>query len=229
MSWGRDGWSTQNEFRFFKHYGKDFDVDLLIIGWVDNDPDVGRIKQIPAIGPEVKYPRLNRIWPWLAARLSYPGQRNGYDKWLRDIYTQDNLKAYQQVLNEFHLYLDTLHVKSLYVMTPAPFEAGMRERFDKVEPMISERAGFACINFYDRLDHKLGHYTTQALMANPENGHPGILMTQEMAAEVHDYLVQNEYLNGLVKRRSNTLCYLYLPVSLRYGAMPCHVVAAIIS
>ena len=200
MSWGRDSWSTLNEFRFFKRYGKDFDIDLLIIGWVDNDPDLGRIKQVPAIGTEVKYPRLNHLWPWLASRLSYSGQHNGYDKWLHDIYTPDNLKAYQLVLNEFHQCLDTQHVRSLYVMTPAPFEPGMKERFATAEPMIRS-AGFTCVNLYDSMEQKLGHYATQELMANPENGHPGILMTQEIATDVHDYLVQNGYLNGVLKKK----------------------------
>ena len=201
MSWGRDSWSTMNEYRFFKRYGKDFDIDLLIIGWVDNDPDVGRIRQVPATGPEVLYPRLNHMWPWLATHLSYSGQRNGYDKWLRDIYTPDNLKAYQLVLNEFHQYLEAQHVRSLYVMTPAPFEPDMRERFEKAEPMI-HAAGFTCVNLYDPMEKKLGHYAAQQLMANPENGHPGILMTQEIAAEVHDYMERNGYLRSVPKRKN---------------------------
>ena len=197
IHWGTCGWSTQNEFDFYKQHGKDYNVDLLIIGWVDNDPDMG-IKVKPK-NPAIEYPRLNKYWPALAKRWVDQKAGDEYSNWLDNLYSHQNLVEYKKLLINFHEYLKETNTPTLFVMTPSPFYDELKRRFDTMEPVIRS-AGFRCLNLYEPSEKKLGHYSLKQLNANPVNGHPGVLMTEEFALEVKDYLEANHYLAHLHKK-----------------------------
>jgi len=161
LSWGRCGWSTLDEFNFFKEHGKDYDIDL-----------AANRDNIEA------------------------GQA-----WWKGIYSPENLKDYQVVLNEFHQYLEDGHVQSLVVMTMPGFGDAGLERFSRARPLIVN-AGFPCLDLYEPVKLKLGHYKPSELQANPVNSHPGELLTEEFAGEVEVYLESKGYLRNLHERKS---------------------------
>ena len=43
LSWGQNGWSTADEFNFLKTHGYKFNIDMLLFGFVTNDPDFGNV------------------------------------------------------------------------------------------------------------------------------------------------------------------------------------------
>jgi hypothetical protein len=200
MNWGICGWSTLAEYTFFKQQGKDYDIDLLIIGWVDNDPDVAKIPLVYLEDPALRYPLLCRVSKPMAEMLNTISNSYAYDKWIEKIYSAQNLKDYEQVLKDFHLYLSQNNIASIVVMTPdSPFRPRTKRHFDQAEPLIRQ-AGFPCLNLYAPVKSQLNQYTEEQLRANPSNDHPGDLMTEVFAREVKAYLVQNKYLPEGYKR-----------------------------
>ena len=201
LSWGRCGWSTLDEFNVFKEHGKDYDIDLLIIAWVDNDPDVGKIPQHYNGDAKATYPVRYFISPALAQSAVNRDNIEAGQAWWRGIYSPENLKDYHVVLNEFHQYLEDSHVQSLVVMTMPGFGDEGLERFSRARPLIVN-AGFPCLDLYEPVKLKLGHYKPSELQANPVNSHPGELLTEEFAGEVEVYLESKGYLRNLHERKS---------------------------
>jgi hypothetical protein len=198
LNWGLQGWSTLDEFNFFKQHSKQYGIDMVVIGWVDNDPDVGKIPQDFQTDAKKIHPVLYFISPALAqSKLNEHNNANG-KRWNDAIYGEPNLKDYQVVLNQFHQYLDTNHIKSLMVMTTSGFGGGLAEHFIKAKPLIT-KAGFDCLDLYPVCEKKYGNYPMDSLHANPVNAHPGEILTEEFSNDVLDYLEQNHYMDSLVK------------------------------
>ena len=184
---------------FYKNHGKDFELDLLIIAWVDNDPDIGKIKQESAGDPEKVHPFIYKISPALAqAKVNQVNNKLNM-LWTEEIYGSKNLEDYQVVLNEFRQYLATQNTTVIMVMTPSLFGSYTKTHFDTIKPRILQ-AGFTCLDLYGAAEKKLGHYSDAQLQANSVNKHPGDLLTEEFANEVQAYLEQTGYLKNLPKR-----------------------------
>jgi hypothetical protein len=196
MSWGICGWSTLDEFNFYKNQGKDFAVDLLIVAWVDNDPDVGKIKQETVGPPEKAHPILYKISPALAQAKVNKSNNELNVLWTDALYGPKNLADYQAVLNEFHQYLVDQSTPSILVMTPSGFGDYPKGHFNAAKPLIL-KAGFTCLDLYPPVEKRLGHYPNSELQANSVNAHPGNLLTEEFAIEVQAYLEQNGYFKQL--------------------------------
>jgi hypothetical protein len=201
LSWGQQGWSTSDEFNFYNRNGKDFGIDLLIVGWVDNDPDVGKVKQTEFGYKNEGFPLIRKLFPALAQSLSNKQNHTAYNLWLDKIYGPENLKDYQTVLDSFSRSLNHDSVKALFVLTSAAFDSLTRAHFQLVKPLLN-KAGFAYFDLTEPTEKSLKHYTQLQLQANPVNGHPGDLMTEEFANQVQSYLEQNGYLKQLHKRGS---------------------------
>jgi len=198
MSWGLCGWSTLDEFNFYKQYGKDYNIDLLIIGWIENDPDVGKIPRVQA-NAEKDHPLLYKISPALAQKFENSVSDKSYDLWMEQLYSLQNLKDYQVVLNDFSHYLAQNNTRALVVMTPSALAESEDSLLNIIAPMI-QQAGFPCLNLYNDLKNKLGHYNMADLHANPVNGHPGDLMTSVFADDVKNYLEEQGYLKQVRRR-----------------------------
>jgi len=199
IHWGLNGWSTLDEFNFFKSHGKDYDVDLLIIAWVDNDPDMGNIPPVHALDPAIEMPVLDKVCPPLAEAWVGHKEDVAYAAWIEKIYGKQNVDDYQKLLIAFKAVVDSTHTRTLCVMTPGPFDNDERDHFKLMEPII-KNSGTPCFNLYPVLSQKLKHYSNKELIANPVNGHPGEIMTEAMADEVETYLKENHYIPPSKKR-----------------------------
>ena len=200
ISWGKNGWSTLDEFNFYKDHGHDYDIDLLIIGWVENDPDVGKIKLIDAGDSKKEFLWAYKIYPPLAKMMLNNNNGDSYSRWLENIYCEQNLQEYQKVLSDFHAFLSQNNTSALIVMTPSASMHGHTPiRFDKIKPHILQ-ANFTCLDLLPIAQKNLEHYSSSILQANAVNGHPGDIMTEEFANDVKLYLEQNNYLSKLHKR-----------------------------
>ena len=200
MSWGKCGWSTLDEINFFKEHGKDYNIDLLIIGWVDNDPDMGNIPQVHAGNAEKRYPILYKISPALARFVLNTISSDDYGDWMERLYSPQNLSDYQKLLTDLHQYLKQQNVKSLIVMTPnAALDQRTKQDFDLIKPLFA-KANFSYLEIYDTPIKKFEKYDPLLLQANDVNGHPGNILTEEFASETEVYLEQNGYLKQLHKK-----------------------------
>ena len=202
ISWGHSGWSTLDEFNFFKQHGKDYNVDLLIIGWVDNDPDMGDIYQKNAGDPKQTWGILYKLAPTFVQSMVNNANGRYYHDWMVKIFGRDNLNNYQNLLADFRQCLALNRVTPVVVMTPgSAMDQPIKDHFNLVKPLFA-KTGFPCLEIFDTAAKRLEKYDPMLIQANRANGHPGDLMTEEFTVEVMAFLEQNGYLKPLHKRGS---------------------------
>ncbi len=199
LHWGRCGWSTKDEMNFFVKHGKDFDVDLLIMGWVDNDPDLGNYKGVNALDLAKEYPVIYAIYPVLARRLANAKEQDLAARWYLNLYSRQNLQDYEKLLKDFKDTLANHKVDVFAVITPVAIDESNGIRFDTIEHLMN-RVDLKCINLFGSIRQKFRAYPKGALWANPVNPHPGTLLTDEYAAVVMDTLQKGDYLKELHRR-----------------------------
>ena len=199
LHWGRCGWSTKDEMNFFVQHGKDFDVDLLIIGWVDNDPDLGNYKGVNALDLAKEYPVIYAMYPVLARRLANAKEQDLAARWYLNLYSHENLENYEKLLKGFKDTLANHKVDVFAVITLVAIDESNGVRFDTIEHLMN-RVDLKCINLFGSIRQKFGAYPKVSLWANPVNPHPGTLLTDEYATVVMDTLQKGYYLKELHRR-----------------------------
>ena len=209
LSWGRKGWSTLNEYHFFRKIGINYNPDALIVGYVPNDPDMGRYPQ--------EYFKLEQVSIMRPLKIFFPNAiffisfglesliNNvfdiGYAKWEEKLYTDKNLQEYSELLFEFNNFCQKHKVPLLFVHTPPNYHPSYRIKFDLVAPLL-KKARILYLDLYPVVARDLGHYPYYQLWANKANPHPGPLMTEVFAREVFEYLKRN-HLRHLSQSKSN--------------------------
>lgn len=190
MSWGRNGWSTKQQLEFLRKHGKDYDIDYLIIGYVDNDPDMGDFQHMdPYWLSNPKW--LYNIAPNLTYSIVFKFYGKSFKKWMNKIHSEDNLKKYAQLLAEFKGYTDSLGISVLFVMTPNNKYDSNAEYIAKVVPYV-KKAGFDHINLVPLVNERFEDVPYDKLMANPVNHHPGDSLTKYFAEVTFKYLEDNK-------------------------------------
>lgn len=208
LSWGKSGWETLDEFRFLKEHGIHYGIDLLIVGFVINDPNVGNI---PA-----RYLVWHHTKPMMPIRLLFPNLLDyfsahinlllgryvlwdyGYENWISKIYSENNLNAYGKLLNEFSEYCASKHIRLLFVLTPNDYDPSNRKLFDKVIPLLTN-ANIEYLDLYPAVYERLHTYPQRQLWVTPADAHPGPLVTEVYADEVFRLLKDRGILQKLAE------------------------------
>ncbi len=197
MHWGINGWSTKDELAFYLADGRKYKPDLLIIGFVDNDPDMGRFQHMDPHFRE-NYWYLYKIWPGLAEKIFSDAYAKSYDAWLNRLYGEENLTIYKQLWTGF---MDTL-VKNqqdyFVVLTPACIFYSCDKYYNIIDSVFASMP-FEYINVTAACNEKLSTYSYNDLLANPANYHPGTKLTNVFADEVLEYLESSGRLPVMVK------------------------------
>jgi hypothetical protein len=205
ISWGKCGWSTLDDYEFFEKQGVKFNIDLLMVAFVANDPDLGDRKQ--------KYLRLNRKEIVRHLRKIFPNVVDfisdhlenlavnfsddyGYLNWHNKLYSEENLKRYSLLLGKFSNFCSVHGVRLLFVLTPSNYEQFYRHRFDKIIPLIKE-ANIEYLALFPPVSRDLKKYKVRDLWANPANSPPGNLVTEVFANEVFQFIKKNVESGGI--------------------------------
>ncbi len=189
LSWGKCGWSTLNEYDFFRQHGVKYGIDLLIVGYVTNDPDPGNLTQ--------NYFRIERknfirklfpnVMDFLKDNLENLVDNSlrdyGYADWENKLYTPQNLQKYSMVLRQFSNFCNDHGVRLLFVLTPPNYEEWVKTKFDKITPLL-KAADIEYMDLYPVVARDLKKDKVRELWANKANPHPGDLVTEVIANEV---------------------------------------------
>ena len=197
MSWGQSAWATMDELSFLEKYGIQYDINMLIVGFVDNDPFMGDIelkhynwqKNILIKVLKIIFPdSVSFIISYtnnLLTKFFYEDYQ--YQNWLKALYSDDNLQKYQELLQDFSRFCNSKNIKLLFVLAPQSHNNIIGEEFNKIIPLL-EQADIKYLNLFPVVKKDLGHINVRKLWANPANGHPGPLLTELFADEVLNYL-----------------------------------------
>ena len=198
LQWGRPGWSTKDQLEFLKTEGLTWKPDLIILGLVTNDPDLGDIEQIIPTWQEAKllWP-IRAIFPETSALLSSLINNNlqrfnsklGYQAWEDQLYSAENLARYKTVVHELAELLRDAQVKILVAFTPNNQHQIFAEKYAKLEPIFSNE-GFNLLNLWEPLAEDFFGQSYLSLQANRGNGHPGAALNKYFANKIFQQLIR---------------------------------------
>lgn len=198
MSWGRNGWQTLHQLEFMQKHGVDYDIDLLVVGFVTNDPDVGAIPKKRLMWQESALVKaiakvLPNVTSFIADHINAMLYRSflkdyGYAAWEDSLYSEENLQRYARVLQVFSHFCRSNDIRMLFVLTPSNHDRGRYEgKYRKIRPLL-ENAGIEYLDLLPVVQQEFGQYGLRELWANPVNGHPNPEVNEIFAREVFDYL-----------------------------------------
>lgn len=206
LNWGKPGWSTLDQYDFLKSEGVRHDFDLLLVGYVVNDPvmDGSNIKRFIYDGGLIEkmivrplsrylFPNAISMTVDLINEFFNTFFEYGYPKWLNKIYQENNLKQYQALLKDMAEYCNARHIRMLFVLTPENHHPMLQQRFEQVIPLL-KNANIDYVNLYPAVHQALHHIPNRKLWGNPADGHPGDAVTDVYANFLHRYLRERSYL-----------------------------------
>lgn len=204
LSWGFPAWSTMDELSFLENHGLKYDIDLLIVGYVNNDPHMHRIElkvfswHKTAFVKVLKYffpNAVSFIRSYLYNFLFKYFNDYGYSNWVTNLHSDDNIAEYGKLLQDFAQFCHSNNIKLLFVLTPSNHSTVYREQFDKVIPVLKQ-AGIKYLDLYPATKKEYGHINIRQLWANPGDSHPGPLLTDLYARQVSNYIEELEVLSN---------------------------------
>jgi hypothetical protein len=210
LSWGKKGWATVDEYSFLKEHAHEFAIDLLIVGWVSNDPDVYMTTLKPLVWQDAAaLEPVRRVFPltlsFLAAHINNVLQAHllkdrGYVNWEQGLYGAAGLREYSRLLRAFSRFCKEREIDLLFVMTPNNLDPVYQKYFAAIKPLLDD-ASIPHLDLYPAVKTKLADVPPRRLWANPADGHPGELMTEVFAEETHAYLASRGILDELAARK----------------------------
>ena len=115
----------------------------------------------------------------------------GYRNWENGLYTADNLRAYDGVLQRLQASLTRRGVGFFFVTLPNVYHASFAEKYEHVFVLL-RRNGIPYLDLLPEIRRRFGTYSAERirreLWASPVNSHPGKTMTHLYADLVQDYL-----------------------------------------
>jgi hypothetical protein len=202
LFWGKNGWSTLAQLDFLQSTGVKFKPDLLIFGFVTNDPS-------PCYFDCVNRFTWHHSRKWTPIKDLFPEAFNflssflnrfvetvsslGHENWVNRLYSEENLNRYAQTLLEVAHFANRADIPVVFVLTPSDHGADSERKFEAVKPLMA-RAGLPVLDLLPAVRNQLGHLPPEKLRASRANGHPGPLMTSLFAKEVFAYLQRENLL-----------------------------------
>lgn len=202
LSWGKNGWQTLTEFYFLWNEGFRYQPDVVLVGFVTNDPDMGDYPQklLEWNGARLFSPvrfffpnALDFLSSYINRFVEHFFKQYGYYNWEDKLYTAKNLMKYEKLLKMFSAYCKTKHVQLIFILTPNHYHPQFRGKFDKIIPLLKD-TGIEVLDLYPAVYAKLHGVNYRKLWANPADGHPGDAVTTVYADEVFAYLVRKNIL-----------------------------------
>jgi lysophospholipase L1-like esterase len=206
---GSNGASTQDQLRWLRERKllDQAQPDLVIFGYVTNDPDVQKpdgTYYVKQIGRDVKpyqstaFERLGLIAPNLAYQLEQLRARKWestrvdaypYNEWEMKLLEAPNLDAYGEVLKQLGTFLASQRMPAFFVTLPNFPSPVFEPRYRPVAPLF-QQAGLPFHNLLADFTREFPPDVMPLLKwgINPVNSHPGPVSTRFYARKVGDIL-----------------------------------------
>lgn len=200
------GWNTRDQMACFAGLRDRFRPDLVIWGFVNNDPDekIVRLLDPPAQDEDPGHGGAGDLPTQLQSlreskrqqESRAPGDNEAwsYGEWLEKLYHGDNWEAYRSTLRTLGEWMRTSEVPMFMITLPnTPDREVHGPYFAALMPVLQE----ANIPSLDILDAFAAQYPEPRSVLsgglltwgiNPANGHPGVISTRFYAVQAADYL-----------------------------------------
>lgn len=208
LNFGVSGYSTQDEALVFKHKVSDWDLNLVIIGYVFNDPEIEAIQPLQSHYQEVRwwqYSNLLRLVAKLKLRWDIKKYGDGnYTKYLHSA----NRRKWQSVVTSFEdikRVADARNICVLLVIFPLIGDSlwGQKEPkntqdrwwtdypFLELHKQVAGMANEKDISVLDLYENFL-RYSDKQLKVSPSDGHPSKIGHEVAAHAIYQWLMMNK-------------------------------------
>jgi hypothetical protein len=205
-SWGRRGWDTIDYYLYLAELisylemkGVRLDLDILIISHFSND--VNFWFQVPE---KLTWHNAAILKPF---RKTFPltmsftqahinrfiAQYFGLRAYGVELYSEQNLILYGQLLHDFATYCESKGIKLIFALIASGAGKEHADNIEKVKPLL-QFARIEYIDLFPSVHEKYQDYNPRELNANLADTHPGELLTELYSEEVLSYLETHGYL-----------------------------------
>lgn len=207
---GQPGWSTRRQLECARKLVPEVKPDLIVWGYVTNDPDEKVVRQIfdsqdqPPYGQRIRR-RLKSVLPnvmfkfeslradKLAEQYAGPEYGYAYADWELKLLEGENFERYRETVGEVGEFLKEAGVPA-FLQTLPHFPG--REYFEpRYEPVLSlwQAAGVTAHDSLDEFVRRYGDVAASGKEAlawgiNPGDSHPGPQATHFLAVEAADFI-----------------------------------------
>jgi hypothetical protein len=210
---GHPGWSTRRQLECAKELIPEVKPDLIIWGYVTNDPDEKLVPQIfdsqdrPPYGQRIRR-QFRRFLPNLAFKFEslraeklaekYTGPKYGYayPDWELQLLGGENFIRYQETIRELGAYMQQAGIATFMQTLP---HVPSREYFEpRYEPVLKEwkKAGIAVNDTLDKFVETYGNVPPIGAEAlswgiDPADSHPGPRATHFFAVQAANHIEEH--------------------------------------
>ncbi|GJM16954.1 MAG: hypothetical protein DHS20C13_22810 [Thermodesulfobacteriota bacterium] len=201
LNLGVGGYTTRQEAIALKHKGLKWDPELIIIGYVLNDPEIDSLQPLPAFFNETKWWQHVNIFRLIAKfKQIYDVKMLGGGDYY--IYLHKDERKWQSVVSGFESIKNAAKEKNipvLLIIFPTIDNEGLRVKdgfwdsykykdlHNKVENIADEN-GFYVIDLYDYYSN----YPPQDLVSTPTDNHPNELGHRIAGEAILEWILGNE-------------------------------------
>lgn len=187
LPWGRNGWETVDHLKFYEEEGSQFEIDLLLIGFVENDFDLGLYEE-----PDWNYRENNKfmykIFPNMAEKFLGDRYAREYVAFQQKNRSAANLGEWRKVTEKLLNLARKQGVRVSYVLTPNCLYPECLEPHQKVDSLLKE-IGAERINLISAMQDAFADVPSEELYASKVNPHPGPRLTELFADEAMGWIV----------------------------------------
>lgn len=177
------GASTAHQLIYWEVVGRQLEADIVIVGVVTNDPDMGLVAQEPDETYFVRFFPDSQFARFLDYQINRwrdrAGQRYSYGQWESDLYTDEATQtAWKATLRELYQSITATGAEAWAYTLISPFdysnpeiEETYRTRYEQLESAFRE-AGFRTTNLYTAYRERFDDTYFRELWVLPNDGHP---------------------------------------------------------
>jgi len=209
LNLGLGGYSTQQEAIVLKYKGLMWDPELIIIGYVLNDPEIDPLQPLPAYFSETEWWQYVNIFRLIAKLKNiYNVQVLGGGDYF--IYLHNDKRKWQSVVTGFESVRDSAaanNIPVLLVVFPMIVNEDTKSKEEfwgnylykdlhKRVTNLAEDNGFYVIDLYDYYSS----YPPLELKVSPRNHHPSELGHKVASEAIFDWIIKNQNLFPLTEQ-----------------------------
>ncbi|MCX7958563.1 MAG: SGNH/GDSL hydrolase family protein [Deltaproteobacteria bacterium] len=209
------GASTRDELQILKKTYSEYKPDLIVWGYVANDPDEKIIKK--KYRPEEELSEINiwalKIYEVMKKIISYVSPRfiehleriykvHAYENWQHKLLLTENMGMYEKTLNEIREFQKTNNIPMFFITLPnVPYKERFQNLYNPVKEIFFKRG----LPFYDILSDISAHYKNDSRPKlswgiNPANSHPSPLLSRYFAKKAAD-IIESDFKTALPEKQ----------------------------
>ncbi len=195
LNFGVGGYSTRDEALVFKHKTIDWDLDLVIIGYSFNDPEIDPVQPLHSYYQEVSWWQYSNLLRLIAkAKQRRDRKKYGAGDYFRYLHATNEHKWQSVIvaLEEIKRVAAERKIPVLLAIFPVTKNRSWADYpYQDLHQQVTDTAnekGIYVIDLYDNFSQ----YSSQELMVSPHDNHPSKIGHEVAAHAIYQWIVANK-------------------------------------